>query len=368
MRYLIDIPLLAGGLCLWRLVYVIVYSEPPGSEPPMNTLYEIVFELALLWLALGIALPACAGIGGFRWLPLGAGGAFFTTFAAILGILLVSCVPIGITMEFNAAAKWGIDQVGTARVATFGIPLALGLYAAWVVNAPPPLRDTRAIHVAALATIGLLCLLSAWVSIHEMARWDKVAAAGRVAQEEAKDERAEQQRREFQALTDADPLTAWVAYAGYNVPEDVRTEALRRMGLRPDLETELAEILASENTLWSREGLLLITTIPFQPSARLEQPVRAALAVISEEIRQRPATDERDGDKSVDLYEAYTLRSTLGVAEKMAESAGVDLSDAIDTMQRAVAASRTSEAARSFPGQAAATKARIAAILAARHG
>lgn len=368
MRYLIDVPLLAGGLCLWRLVYLIVYSEPPGEEPPMQVLYEIMFELVLLWLALGIALPACAGIGSFPWLPLGTGGSIFATFAAILGILLLVCVPIGITIEFNAAAKWGIDQVGTARIATFGIPLALGLYAAWIVHVPAPLRDTRAVHAAALAAIGLLCLLSAWVSVREMARWDKVAAAGRVAEVQAEDERTQQQRHDFEALTDADPLTAWVAYAAYNLPADVRAEALRRMGLRPDLEAELTEVLASQNTLWSREGLLLITTIPFQPSARLEQPVRAALAVISEEIRQRPATDERDGDKSVDLYESYTLRSTLGVAERMAESAGIDLGDAIDTMQQAVAASRTSEAARSFPGQAAATKARIAALLAARHG
>lgn len=169
------------------------------------------------------------------------------------------------------------------------------------------------------------------------------------------------------ALTGADPLTAWVVYAGYNVPEDVRMEALRRMGLRPDLEAELAEILATENTNWTREGLLLITTIPFKPSTRLEQPVRAALAVVSEEIRQRPATDTRDGDRAVDLYETHALRSTLGVAERMADGAGIDFSAAIEIMQQAVAASPTSEAARSFPGQAAATKARIAAILAPRH-
>ncbi len=368
MRYLIDVPLVAGGLCLWRLVYLIVYSEPPGSEPPMQTLYEIVFELLLLWLALGVALPACAGIGGLRWLPLGTGGAIFATFGAVLGILLVLCVPLGIVIEFNAAAKWGIDQVGPARVAAFGIPLALGVYAAWVVNVPAPLRDTRAAHVVALAILGGLCLLSAVVSVREMARWDKEAAAGRVAQVEAEDEQAQQQRRDFAALTDADPLGAWNVYAGYNMPEDVRTEALRRIALRPDLEAELAEILASPNTLWTREGLLLMTKIPFKPSERLEQPVRTALAVVSAEIRERPATDERDGDKAVDLYESYTLRSTLSVAEQMAESAGVDLRDAIDTMQQAVAASKTSQAARSFPGQAAAAKAWIAAILAARHG
>lgn len=366
MRYLIDVPLAIAAISFWGMIHLIVYSDEPGGQQAMGEYFVIAVCVGLLWLMLAVAVPACAGIGGFPWLSVGAGGGVFVVILIILGILLVASLPIGIVLEFDAQRKWGIDQVGAARVVAFGLPLVLALYAAWVVNVPAPLREARAVHYAALSVIGALCVLAAVVSVREMARAAAVMADRQVAQAQVEDEQKRQMRREFEALTDAAPLFTWDIYVHDNVPPDIRTEALRRIALRPDLETEIADSLTSENTLWVREGLSLIPKIPFKPSGGLEHPIRAALRVVSEEIRQRPLADKRDGDKAVDYYESFALRATLDVAERMAETAGVDLRDAIDTMQQAVAVSRKSDAARTFPGQAAAAKARIATILAAR--
>jgi hypothetical protein len=235
------------------------------------------------------------------------------------------------------------------------------------------------LRYGALGTIGLLGLVAAATSLQEMGRWDAASRAGAAARVQREAESVQETRRAFAAMSDDATLFDWYAYVGDNVPADVQTEALRRIALRPRLEAELAEALASDNTLWTRAVLRLIAALPVQPSAALEQPLRAALAVITDEVRAwSTATRYRQNetvpdDRALDMYEGYsqqstsgTLQTTLAVAERMA-AAGVDLRDAIDAMQQAAALSTKSEAARYFPAQAAAAKARIAQILAARH-
>ncbi len=364
MRYLLDAALVLAGLAGLRAFYLVV-SVPPGQDGTFNAGLEILLWTIVQWLLLAIVLACCAGIGGFRgWGLQGASGVFLILMA-YAAVLLLALLPIGITMEFNAAAKWGIDQVGAARLAAFGLPLALALCAAWFINAAEGVRNVPAFRYGWPAAVGVLCAIAAVVSIREMARWDKVAAASATAAAAREDEKTQQTRRDIAALTDANSLLEWDSYTGYNVPEDIRTEALRRVAARPRLEAELTEALASENTLWTREVLALIVRLPFTPSAALGKPVRDALAVINGEIRKR-ATDT-DGDRAVDSFEGYTMQQTLKLAQRMAESAGVDLSPSLDDMQQAVAVSRNSNSARTFPAQVADAKRQIAATLAARH-
>jgi hypothetical protein len=370
MRYLLNVPLLFAVLVGCWVAYLILFAAPaPGSDRSMSEGFTMVVANILCWLALAIVLACCAGMGEFNWLPVQGSTAVVVTLLGCAAIVLVSLLPIGITWEDNAALKWGIDQVGTARLAALGLPLVLALYAVWVVNAPAALRGSLVLHYAALLTIFALCVVASIVSIRELARWDKAAQADAVTRQQVETDKMQERRQAFAALTDAEPLLAWDEYVSAQLPEDVRIEALRRIGLRPNIDAELAEALTTDNTLWTREALSLVANVPFKPSPVLEKPVRDALAIITEEIRQRAtAADNRDGDKAVDYYETSTLRACLGAAERMADSPGSDLRDRLDQLQQVVALYPKSDAARSFPAQLAAAKARIAERLAARHG
>ena len=382
MRFL-NLPLILAGLLGWWSCYRTMVA-PPGhaSEATMGEGFLILFGIFFTWLLLGVTLAACAGIGGFKFLPVSGAGGIFIMLGAFAAIVAVDLLPIGMALELttdNIAAtdRGTLVQIG---LAAFGLPLALGLYAAWVVNAPEGLVDLPALRYGALTAIGLLCLVAAGTSLQEMGRWDQAIQAGAAARVQQEAENVQETRRKFAALTDANSLLDWDIYVGYNVPPDIRAEALRRIALRPGLEAELTEALASDNTLWTREILRLVATVPFKPSAALEQPLRAALAVITQEVRawstatRYRQNEEVPDDRAIDNYEGYslqspsgTLQSTLAVAERMAD-AGVDMRDTIDAMQQAAVLSRKSDAAKYFPAQAAAAKERIAKTLAAHPG
>ena len=382
MRFL-NLPLILAGLLGWWSCYrTVIAPGGPPTERNMGEGFLVLFAIFFTWLLLAIVLATCAGIGRFKWLPASGAGAVFIMLLAFAAIVTVDLLPIGMALDLTSdkiatADRWSLAQL---RLAAFVLPLALGLYAAWVINAPEGLRDLPILRYGALAAVALLGLVASGTSLQEMGRWDAASRAGAVAHVQREAESVLETRRAFAAMTDDATLFDWYAYVGDNVPEDVRTEALRRIALRPRLEAELAEALASDNTLWTRAVLRLIAAVPLQPSAALEQPLRAALAVITEEVRARStATRYRQNetvpdDRALDNYEGYSLQSTSGtlqtslaVAERMA-AAGVDMRDTIDAMQQAAALSTKSDAARYFPAQAAAAKARIAQILAARHG
>jgi hypothetical protein len=382
MRFL-NLPLVIAGLLGWWAWYrTIVSPQGHTTEQTMSEGFMILFAIFFTWLLLAVVLTTCAGLGSFKWLPAPGGSAVLVMLLLFAAVVLVALLPIGIALDLTAyniatGDRGSIVQIG---LASFGLPLALALYAGWVINAPEAVRDLPVPRYGALAAVVILGIVAARVSLQEIGRWDAAAQTRAVVGAQLDDERVQEDRRAFAALTDANSLLEWDSYAGYNRPEDIRTEALRRIALRPQLEAELAEALSSSNTLWTREALWLVATAPFKPSAALEKPLRDALAIITEEVGQRStATVERQSgtvpdDKALDNYEGYslqspkgTLQSTLAVAERMAAD-DVDMRDAIDAMQRAAARSAKSDAARYFPGQAAAAKERIAKILAARQG
>lgn len=382
MRFL-NLPLILAGLLGWWSCYRTMIA-PPGhaSEANMGEGFLILFAIFFTWLLLAVALAVCAGVGSFKFLPASGAGAAVIMLVGFAVIVAVDLLPIGMALELTTDNIAATDRSTFIQIglAAFGLPLALALYAAWVINAPEGLGDLPALRYGALATIGLLCLVAAGTSLQEMGRWDQAIQAGAAARVQQEAENVQETRRAFAALTDANSLLDWDIYVGYNVPPDIRAEALRRIALRPQLEAELTEALASDNTLWTREILRLVATVPFQPSAALEQPLRAALAVITEEVRARSTAtryrvnEEVPDDRAIDNYEGYslqspsgTLQSTLIVAERMA-AAGVDMRDTIDAMAQAAVLSRKSDAAKYFPAQAAAAKERIAKILAAHPG
>jgi hypothetical protein len=270
-------------------------------------------------------------------------------------------------MESNAARMFGASQATLSRVVAFGLPFVLLLYALWVVNAPAVKRDAPAFHGAALGAVALLCLVAAVVSVRELGRQAREAQADAAAISREADAQADQQRRDFATLTDADPLFRWSAYLSDNVPPDVRAEARRRIAARPQTEVDLAQALASDNGNWSAEALWLIVKLPITPSRALVSPVRDMLAAFAEQLTLESKDVASDGGKRLDDYPSYRLEVILQVAERLAESAGADLRDSIDGVVRAVALYPKSDTAHWFPAKAADAKARIGKTLATRH-
>ena len=81
---------------------------------------------------------------------------------------------------------------------------------------------------------------------------------------------------------------------------------------------------------------------------------------------RRPGADS-DYDTYVDRWFDDRLAAALAIAKKMAESAGVDLSDALRDLQSAVVeAYPKSEAAKTYPKEVAAAAKQIEVAVAAR--
>jgi hypothetical protein len=159
-----------------------------------------------------------------------------------------------------------------------------------------------------------------------------------------------------------------VGYTDRFTPDDIRQAALRRLAARPTLEPDLIAALGSSNAELADDTFLVVAAIPFQPSAALEAPIRAWIGRLADKIRmvRRPGEDS-DYDTYVDRWFADHLAAALAVSKKMAENAGVDLSDALRDLQSAIAeAYPKSDAAKTYPRAVAAERAHIDATLAAR--
>ena len=165
--------------------------------------------------------------------------------------------------------------------------------------------------------VGLLCIVGAVVSMRELGREAKVEQAQAAANAREADAQADQIRQQFSKLSNSNSFAAWYSYATYNVPDDVRIEALRRIAARPQLEAELGEALASDNGNWSEAALALIVRLPFTPSASLVAPVRSAISAYTGHLVEalRYVTD---GDERIDEYMSDVV---LKVAIQLAEIA-----------------------------------------------
>ena len=371
MRYLLNLPILVAAFGAGLFLYLAVLSDKPtGGDAQMGAAFAIVFAAFLYTVGLAVALIGCVAAGGFDWIPVdGRGLRFVIVIAGFIAIGLLCFASISITMETTGSdQRWSHGVVVAARWVAIGMPAILILYAAWIVNAPLELRAVAAGRYGLFAGVAIFGALAGFVTIQEMARWNRQAAANAAAEQAREDEAVQETRRNFAALTDADPLFTWDIYVGYyNIPDDIRETALVRIAARPTLEADLTEALASGNSLWVQEALSLVGRLPFQPSGGLSEPVTRAIDRLTSELAEEAKAQNYDGDQYIDHYRASLLSTVREAAVKMAPGAGLDLSDRLDRLQTVVIEGYPkSSAAVTFPGEVAAAKKQIAAALAAR--
>lgn len=364
MQYLLSLMLV---LALFSIAHAfsVVIDPPAGFDQRLGALYVIVLETGFAWLALAAALIYCGAAGAFPWPQAGGLGGVAVVFLGFGVILFVAWLPVLMSLELgsSARAQWTVREIWSARIAAFGLPLVLALYAGWMINAPPGIRASLAPHLGALGALGVLCVLASVVSVWELVR-SEARPREYALEQQAEAERAQAKWREFAVLTDADPLAAWYPWTLWDpsIPTDLLDEARRRVAARPQLEAELAADLASNDPSRSTEALSFIANLPFRPGAALEAPLRSALAAYAERL-ERSAQDPSDVEaRSIDDLERATLFDVLHVGEKMAE-AGVDLREPISRVERAVAKFPNSRTARDYSVLAPATTRSIGDVL-----
>ena len=336
----------------------------------MGAAIALVGSSFFLWGLLAVALVGAAMAGVFDWMPgESRGGRVFMVLLAFGAIVLISLLPIGVALETAGrtdSRAWSPSVIWAARAVAEGLPLVLLAYAAWNINAPENLRDLPGLRYGMFGVVGVLGLVAAAVTVQELGRWNKEAGEVAAKTRVQDDEKVQARRRDFEALTDSDTLLKWYEYSTYASPDDMRLEALRRIGQRANLETELSNVLASTNNLWAAEGVRLVADVPFEPSATLAQAVARRLDAFADELEAGAKVVTYDGDKRLDYYERSNFRNALAAAKRVAESAGADLRPQIDALVKMTALYPKSDVAHDFPREAADAKKLIAAILAKR--
>jgi hypothetical protein len=384
MKYLLNVPLaLAALLQAWFVSLVLMPGPWPGwSDGPSRGAMVLVMlqPVILSWLLLAPVIVGAVFAGGFDWLRV---QRWWLRLTLVLGaflliaILAAPCIFIAIGISAAVADSdtraFGSLAVWSAVIAATLAPLVLMGWLAWVINAPPTIRGALLPGAAGLAALLLTVvtggILGTPMLLDEIA--SERATTARYRQME--DENNAAAHAYFAKLTDADPLRNWIGYTDRFTPDDIRQAALRRLAIRPTLEPDLVVVLGSSEVgsssmEWTDQAFLAVAAIPFQPSAALEAPLRRRIGRLAEVIRtvRRPEADS-DYDTYVDRWFDDRLAAALVISRKMAQSAGVDLSDSLHDLQSAIIeAYPKSNAAKTYPGQVAAAAKQIEAAVAAR--
>src|SRR5262249_32864195 len=152
-------------------------------------------------------------------------------------------------------------------------------------------------------------------------------------------------------------------FTGYGMPEDIRAEAMRRIGTRPDLDAELIMVLQSDNPNWAGEGVRFVAELPIAPSPALAEAVRPRVGAYAKFLVDDSKVITYDGDKRLDYFEGARLREALKAARKLAETNRTDLRPQLDALRQATASYPKSDLAVRYPAEVQETQKQIAAIL-----
>jgi hypothetical protein len=370
MRLLLNLPLGASLLLAWAMLHMTVLTSPPrGGDAAMGAAIAMLAGSFFFWLLVGVTLVCCTLVGGFDWIGgESRGGRVFLVLLAFVGIVAISLLAIGISLETagrTSSGRWSLMTIWASRAVAIALPLILLAYAGWRINMDPQ-PATPTLNYAWLGVVGALGLVAIAVSVQELGRWNKDANEAAKVEQSREDEKTAELRRAFAALTEADTLLKWYEYSTYSSPEDVRVEALRRMSQRPNLEAEIIQVLNSANDLWAAEGVRFVADLDFKASRAVADATGARIAQYAAALEEGSKSVTYDGDKRLDYYERSKLLNALKAARRVAETAGVDLRAQIDALSRAVALYPKSDMAREFPREASAAKKQIEATLAAR--
>jgi hypothetical protein len=379
VRYLLNLPL--GLAALLQLLFAgLVLMPGPwagwSDGPSRGAMGLVMLEPALFaWLLL-LPVPAAAVFAGaFDWLPVRRRRWQLMLVAGASVVTLLLTVPCVIVAIGGSAAVGDSDSQHIGRVLILGatiaatlVPLVVMAWLAWVIDAPPLLRHAALPRGIGLGALALTALTGGILGTQMLGEEFRIYRETAERYRQMDDERDVAIRTGFAKLSDASELRSWVGYTDRFTPNDIRQAALRGLAARPTLEPDLIAALQQSDTDFADNTLLAIAALSFQPSAALEAPLRAAFVRLARKIRTvREPGSGNDFGSYLDGFFEERLAAILVVLKKMADSAGVDLRDALRDVQSAIAeAYPDSKSAKTYPREVAAAAAHIEAALAAR--
>ncbi|MGE5270634.1 MAG: hypothetical protein ACM3JG_13285 [Thiohalocapsa sp.] len=352
MKYVLNLPLALAALFQAWFTAVVTMSGPwAGWEdgPSRGAMALVMLEpVVLCWALLLLAMVGAAFTEAFDWLPITR--RWLRRIAVIAASLLIAalgftCVSAAIEGSAAVGGRGAGHLVGlllpVATLVAVVLPFVLAAWLAWMIDLPPPRRDALAVRATGLGALALLVLVGGPLGIGMLADEIRSERATAARDRHMIDEREAERTAEFAQLTDASPLHRWGGYATDELDRRERREAaLRRLAARPTLEPDLAKDLVATYAPDSDIALILAARVEFRPSAALEAPLRTAMARVAAEIRRVGPGNTWPGDaETLDSYIrtdfAERLTASLVVARRMADTAGVDLRDALHDLQNA---------------------------------
>jgi hypothetical protein len=378
MKYLLNLPLALAALAQALFASLVLMSTPWAGwsdGPSRGAMALVMLEPAVAcWALLLPAIVAAAFTDAFDWLPIDRRWLRRALVAGAAPLIVALAVPCMIAAIEGSAAVGGHDaehlgtlvRVGAPLVAVL-LPFILAGWLAWMIDVPPPRRDAalpRGIGVGALA---LTVLVGGPLGTGMLADEIRIEEATAARDQEMIDEREVAVREGYAKLTDATPLRTWRSYTDQWTPEAMRKEALKRLATRPTLEPDLADMLQSSDIEQVDNALILVQQIPFKPSAALESPLRAAIALLARNIRTSRREPSHDFEDYADSWYPDRLTAVVAAAKKMADSAGTDMREPMHQVQEALAAAYPkSKIGARYPREVAAADKYIDAALASR--
>jgi hypothetical protein len=378
MKYLLNLPLaLAALLQAWFVGLVVMPSPWPGWEdgPSRGAMVLVMLEpVVLAWLLIGISIFGVLFAGGFDWLPI---RRRWLRIVVVLGgsmLVAIFAAPCVFAAMATSAAVGVFDAEplpvilrlsGTFAVTV--VPFVVIGWLAWLIDAPPRLRDAAPFRLAVAIGMAIAVISGGFLAGEALSDEIRVSRATSERYREWEDADKATLNAEYAKASDADRLFSWRRYTDRFAPKDMRQAALQRLARRPTLEANLAAALASSDADESDYALFLVQQVQFTPSAALEAPLREAISRISHKIRTvREPGSGNDFGSYLDDWFGEHLAAALAAARKMADGPGVDLRGSLHELQDAViAAYPDSKAAKTYPKQVAALEKHIDATLAA---
>ncbi len=384
MKYALNLPLALAALFQAWFASLVLMSGPWAgwSDGPSRGAMALAMlePAAFCWGLLLIAMVGAAFTDAFDWLPIERRWLRRTLVAGAAPLIVALAVPcIGMAIEGSAAVGGrGAEHLGAllspgAMIVAVLLPFILAGWLAWMIDVPPPRRDAALPRGIGFGALALTVLVGGPLGTGMLADEIRSERATSLRYQQDIDERETQRTADFAGLTDSSPLHNWGAYATDDLDRKERREAaLRRLAARPTLQADLEKDLVSSYARDSDIALLLVERVQFAPSAALEAPLRAAMSRIAGEMRKAGFGDKWPGDAvTLDSYIrsgfSERLAASLVIARRMADSAGVDLRDALRELQStAIAAYPKTKSAETYGREVAAADKYIDGALASR--
>jgi hypothetical protein len=320
------------SLLLFLILQFLAFPGPTRGENGMGQAFGLALILLPLWICLGGALLASAGIAALDWLTSSRGLQITALVFSCIAMMVVSWFSSLMIHEPANQIPWAARPFLYWAIEAF--PIVVMIFCAVTLNSRSGgwwLRVPLAL-VAASAMLSIVGMLGEWFissQQREYARADAIVS-----------EQDQRTKDQIQEVTIADPEKDFgnlLLFTNRYHDAKVREPAAAKLRTNPNLERELAEYLRN-----GRDEPLIFLDATDPPDRKpLAEPFRDGVLVMAKEVRERLRTEYTFHADSFD----FDTRLILSVAEKL-RGLGTDLVPAIREYRAAMEEPRADKSSK----------------------